>query len=233
MAALGPRWQPPEAVGQGKTARIEKPNDPSCCALHAVLHSNAGRLAYGFYHFRPAIRPVRPSPVTSSGAASAAAAVATPLGRGRCATCSESGVFAAEMAEAGVRFILTGHVVNNIHTCGPRQRGGWGRGRGARQPPHWAPCARPPCRLLFVFCIAGMPHRRFRHVLGIRRDACRRRGGLHLRRGRRPICRQLNAIALRPGVILGLNNINYAAALLHSQLYLLLLHILSIKLKQL
>lgn len=130
VAALGPRWQPPEAVGQGKTARIEKPNDPSCCALHAVLHSNAGRLAYGFYHFRPAIRPVRPSPVTSSGAASAAAAVATPLGRGCCATCSESGVFAAEMAEAGVRFILTGHVVNNIHTCGPRQRGGWGRGRG-------------------------------------------------------------------------------------------------------
>lgn len=42
-----------------------------------------------------------------------------------------------------------------------------------------------------------------------------------------------HAIALRPGVILGLNNINYAAALLHSQLYLLLLHILSIKLKQL
>ena len=39
--------------------------------------------------------------------------------------------------------------------------------------------------------------------------------------------------ALRPGVILGLNNINYAAALLHSQLYLLLLHKLSIKLKQL
>lgn len=36
-----------------------------------------------------------------------------------------------------------------------------------------------------------------------------------------------------PGVILGLNNINYAAALLHSQLYLLLLHKLSIKLKQL
>lgn len=34
------------------------------------------------------------------------------------------------MAEAGVRFILTGHVVNNIHTCGPRQRGGGAVGLG-------------------------------------------------------------------------------------------------------
>lgn len=63
------------------------------------------------------------------------------------------------MAEAGVRFILTGHVVNNIHTCGPRQRGGWGRVRGPGShrigPPALGRHA--PCCLFFALlaCLTG------------------------------------------------------------------------------